>query len=157
MKLIHIVKRRFSFLIDYLLHTGSDTSGLALTCTLGICIGIFPFPGTTTLLLTIIALLLGLNLPAIQVVNYAVYPLQLLLLYPYYAGGAAIFKIVLPYGSSNEILNALQHHPLDLIADVGGIAAGAFAIWLISAIPGSIVLYYFFRSLFGRKKQEQNL
>jgi uncharacterized protein (DUF2062 family) len=65
---------------------------IALCIALGIVLGIFPVLGATSLLCGVAALLLRLNLPAIQVVNYMVYPLQLVLLAPFYGAGNWLFK-----------------------------------------------------------------
>jgi uncharacterized protein (DUF2062 family) len=45
---------------------------LSLTLTLGIVFGIMPFMGVTTYLLIVLAIILRLNIPALQLVNYAV-------------------------------------------------------------------------------------
>ncbi len=66
-----------------LLRQGVAPRSLALAVTLGAGIGIFPVLGISTLVLTALALPLRLNLPAIQLVNYAVSPLQLLLIIPF--------------------------------------------------------------------------
>ena len=56
---------------------------MAICLALGAGIGIFPILGTTTAICALVALVLRLNLVAIQIANYAVYPLQLLLIIPF--------------------------------------------------------------------------
>lgn len=69
-------KRRWRrFLLDQL-RPGVTPERLALTLVLGITLGIIPMLGTTTILCALAATALGLNLPAIQLVNGVVYPLQ---------------------------------------------------------------------------------
>jgi uncharacterized protein (DUF2062 family) len=53
--------------------------------------GRFPVLGSTTLLCALAGLALGLNQPAIQPINYVVYPLQLALLIPFYRLGERLF------------------------------------------------------------------
>jgi uncharacterized protein (DUF2062 family) len=57
----------------------------------GVTLGIFPVLGMTTLLCTLAAYFLRLNLPAIQIVNFVVYPAQLILLAPFYSAGSWLF------------------------------------------------------------------
>ncbi len=70
---------------------GVTPARLALALALGVTIGIFPVLGATTLLSGLAAWALRLNQPAIQVANYAAYPLQLLLFLPFFHAGAALF------------------------------------------------------------------
>jgi uncharacterized protein (DUF2062 family) len=66
-----------------LLRQGVAPRSLALALSLGAGVGIFPVLGVSTLALTALALPLRLNLPAIQLINYLVSPLQLLLIIPF--------------------------------------------------------------------------
>ena len=75
-----------------LLKQGITPEKIALTVALGAFIGTIPMLGTTTILCTVVALALRLNLPAIQMVNGIVYPLQLILLIPFYRLGAWLFR-----------------------------------------------------------------
>ena len=75
-----------------MLKEGMSLRKIALCLALGTVLGIFPVLGATTLLCTIAALALRLNLPAIQFVNYMVYPLQLVLLAPFYGAGSWLFN-----------------------------------------------------------------
>jgi uncharacterized protein (DUF2062 family) len=64
---------------------------LALSLALGMTLGIFPALGWTTALCAIGALALRLNLPAIQIVNYFMYPAQIALLIPFFRLGEKVF------------------------------------------------------------------
>jgi uncharacterized protein (DUF2062 family) len=66
-----------------LLKRGMSPSRLALCVALGIVIGNIPILGISTLICTAIALLFGLNLAAIQIVQAAMAPTQLLLIIPF--------------------------------------------------------------------------
>src|ERR1700676_1599908 len=65
---------------------------MALRVALGATLGIFPVLGSTTALCAIAALAFGLNLPAIQIVNYFVYPAQIALLIPFFRLGERLFQ-----------------------------------------------------------------
>ena len=66
-----------------LLRQGITPEKMAICLALGAGIGTFPILGTTTAICALVALVLRLNLVAIQIANYAVYPLQLLLIIPF--------------------------------------------------------------------------
>jgi len=75
-----------------LLRQGITPEKIALSLAIGICLGVFPIIGTTTALCTLAAIVFRLNLPAVQLVNYLVYPLQLALLVPFIRLGEIIFR-----------------------------------------------------------------
>ena len=75
-----------------LLRQGVSPEKIALTIALGIILGVTPVLGSTMLLCTLAAVVLRLNLPAIQLVNGVVYPLQFILLIPFYRMGAWMFR-----------------------------------------------------------------
>ena len=75
-----------------LLRQGITPEKIALSLAIGVCLGVFPVLGSTTALCTLAAIIFRLNLPAIQLVNYFVYPLQLALLIPFIRFGEIIFR-----------------------------------------------------------------
>jgi uncharacterized protein (DUF2062 family) len=66
-----------------LLTQGISPPRLALCVSLGVMIGNIPILGVSTILCALIALLFRLNLPAIQLVQAAMAPSQLLLIIPF--------------------------------------------------------------------------
>jgi uncharacterized protein (DUF2062 family) len=83
--------RRLARPILELLRQGITLEKIALSVALGAALGIFPAIGLSTTLCAIAALFLRLNLPAIQIVNYFVYPLQIALLLPFFRLGEKLF------------------------------------------------------------------
>jgi uncharacterized protein (DUF2062 family) len=75
-----------------LLRQGVTPEKLALSIALGAVLGVFPVLGTTTTLCALATLILRLNLSAIQIVNYFVYPLQIALLLPLFRAGERLFR-----------------------------------------------------------------
>jgi uncharacterized protein (DUF2062 family) len=74
-----------------LLKQGVTPEKLAVSVALGVVLGIFPVIGSTTTLCAIAAFALRLNLPAIQIVNYFMYPAQIALLIPFFRLGEKLF------------------------------------------------------------------
>jgi uncharacterized protein (DUF2062 family) len=77
------LRRRLVDPILELLRQGVTPEKLALSLAFGLGIGIFPVLGVSTILCTVVAIGLRLNLPAIQLVNYLASPLQLVLIIPF--------------------------------------------------------------------------
>jgi uncharacterized protein (DUF2062 family) len=91
-----------------LLQQGVTPEKLALSLALGAALGIFPVIGSTTALCAIAALALRLNLPAIQIVNYFMYPAQIALLIPFFRLGEKLFRAPQQHISVPQIY-ALMH------------------------------------------------
>jgi uncharacterized protein (DUF2062 family) len=85
-------KRRLVRPILDLLRQGVTPEKIALSVALGAALGMFPALGCTTLFCAIIAIVLRLNLPAIQIVNYFMYPIQIALLVPFFRLGEKLFR-----------------------------------------------------------------
>lgn len=75
-----------------LLRQGITPEKIAQSLAFGIVLGVFPVLGSTTILCALAAIVFRLNLPAIQLVNYFVYPLQLALLIPFIRFGEILFR-----------------------------------------------------------------
>jgi len=85
-------KRRLVRPILDLLRQGVTPEKIALSVALGAALGVIPVLGWSTTLCAIAAILLRLNLPAIQIVNYFVYPAQITLLVPFFRWGEKLFR-----------------------------------------------------------------
>jgi uncharacterized protein (DUF2062 family) len=86
-------KRRLVRPILNLLRQGITPEKIALSVALGAALGVFPALGWSTALCAIAAIVLRLNLPAIQLVNYFVYPAQIVLLVPFFRCGEKLFRV----------------------------------------------------------------
>jgi uncharacterized protein (DUF2062 family) len=76
-----------------LLKQGMSPNRLALCVALGIVIGNIPILGISTLICAVIALVFRLNLPAIQIVQAAMAPTQILLIIPFVRLGEWILRV----------------------------------------------------------------
>jgi uncharacterized protein (DUF2062 family) len=116
---------------------GISPRRLALTLALGCAIGCIPVVGIPTLLCAGLALALGLNQPAIQAANYAVMPMQLLLVVPFMRLGGWL----LAHPTRQASVEALLHRsPLALVTQMGGLAAQALLAWLLVAGPAVVLM-----------------
>jgi Uncharacterized protein conserved in bacteria (DUF2062) len=74
------LRRRLVDPVLLLLKQGSTPEKLALSLALGATLGLFPVMGATSVLCLAAGVALRLSHPALQVANYAVYPLQVALI-----------------------------------------------------------------------------
>jgi uncharacterized protein (DUF2062 family) len=141
-----------------LLRQGISPEKIALGMAVGVVIGIFPVIGSTTLLCTIAALLLRLNLPAIQLVNYLVYPLQIALLIPFFQFGAWLFGVdPLPL-SAAQLMSMFKTDLWDTIRQLWDTTLRAIAAWSLICLPTVAGLYYLLKPLLKKiKSRKANL
>ncbi|UCE54814.1 MAG: DUF2062 domain-containing protein [Desulfobacterales bacterium] len=126
--------------VDFLTQ-GLSNQKLALSLAFGITLGTFPVLGITTLLCLLAALTLKLNLPVIQFANFLVYPLQILLLVPYYYLGNLLFNAQkhLDFDTLNNILAEITNKKaINMLLESTFYAIGA---WLLIS-PLVLVLLY---------------
>ncbi len=135
------IRTKILNLITSLLKEGVSLRKISLCIALGVALGIFPVLGTTTLLCTIAAVSFRLNLPAIQVVNYAVYPLQLILLAPFYGTGSWLFGDGRWSEIGEDLLEMLKNDFWGSVASIWDMTVYAVIIWLIIS-PFLVVLLY---------------
>ncbi len=105
------LQRRLLGPVKALLTQGMSPRLLALSLATGAIVGVFPVLGTTTLLCTLAAALLRLNLVAVQTVHFLLTPVQLLLIIPFVRVG--------------EHLMGATPQPLSIAAGLDLIAQGA--------------------------------
>jgi uncharacterized protein (DUF2062 family) len=120
------------------LRQGISPRRLALTLALGLAIGCIPVVGIPTAVCAALAIALRLNLPAIQAANYAVMPLQLLLIVPFVRLGGWLFAS--GHNQAPRASALLHASPLDLLAQLGGLAGHAMLAWLLIAVPAVVLL-----------------
>lgn len=132
------------------LKQGLSPDALALSVALGLTLGIFPMLGATTLLCTAAALLLRLNMPSIQLVNYFAYPLQLALFIPFIRLGELLFRQPPVPLDLVQIFAMLQSDMLGAIRSLWWTNMRAVVVWLLTAPPLGVIVYYSLRPVFRR-------
>ncbi len=120
------------------LRQGISPRRLALTLALGFAVGCIPVVGIPTFLCAALALALGQNLPAIQAANYAIMPLQLVLIVPFVRLGGWLFSLA---SRTGQTAGALLHmSPLTLATQLGWLAIQAMFAWLLIAGPAVVLI-----------------
>ena len=132
-----------------LLKEGMELKKIALCIALGTALGIFPILGMTTLLCLLAAFVFRLNLPTIQMVNYVVYPLQIILIAPFYAAGGWLFGQQSRLSGGEGLVYRLQNDFWKTIADIWDLTLYATFTWLIISPFLVLLLYIISKPLIG--------
>jgi len=142
------VRREVVVPVVQLLRQGTTPEKIALSIAIGAVLGSMPFIGVTTALCFVIASLLRLNLVAIQLVNYLMYPVQLILFVPFIRAGERLYRanhLALTVGQIDrllhtnltqavEILWTAMWHALTVWAVVAPLAVGIIYLLLTPVI-----------------------
>lgn len=123
------------------LRQGLSPQKLSFTIALGITLGVIPVLGSTMLLCTLAAIVFRLNLAAIQLVNWLVYPLQLALLIPFYRIGGWIFRAPPSELSVTHILTLLRTNVVQAITTLWTATIYAVAAWFLLGSIATGLLY----------------
>ncbi len=132
------------------LKQGLSPEKLALCVALGITIGTFPMLGSTTILCTSVALILRLNVPAIQLINYFVYPFQLLLFIPFIRVGEKLFGVAPVPLDFPLIFSMLQSDLFGTIQSLWWTNVRGMIAWALIAIPIGVVIFFVLKQVFIR-------
>jgi uncharacterized protein (DUF2062 family) len=123
---------------------GVSPETMTLSVALAVLLGVFPVYGCPTLLCAAAAVILRLNLPAMQLVNLLTSPLQLALLIPF----GRLGERLVPVPSS-----AAAHADLpQLAARLGTALLHAVTGWCCVAAPLGVLLYLIWRAAAHRTR-----
>lgn len=125
-----------------LLKQGVSPRKLALSVTFGILIGIIPVLGITTVTCAVFAYFLQLNMVAIQLANWLVYPLQLLFYIPFLKTGELIFENPQIPVSVTKLVQMIKDDWLLSLQKFGLTHLAGLGAWVIISIPLGFVIYY---------------
>ena len=128
--MIRAWKRLVALVVD-LLRQGISPRQVALTLVLGLTLSVFPIVGMPTLLCTAAALMLRLNLPLIQAVNYAGTPLQWLLIVPFLRLGERLVGAEPLPVTPQQVRAAIESQGLAFFGDFLHSALHAALGWLV--------------------------
>jgi uncharacterized protein (DUF2062 family) len=140
--------RRFWVPLLKLLRQGVSPERLALAVAIGIVVGNIPVFGTSTIICTVIALLFRLNLPAMQLVQAAMAPTQVLLIIPYVRLGEWLLRAPHQSVSIGAGLALIRSRPDSAVAALWeAILHASFAFALVGPVA-TFALYKVLRPAF---------
>jgi hypothetical protein len=135
--------------LQTIMKSGLTPRKLALTLCIGTALGIMPLLWGTSLICIVLAHMFRLNHLALQSVNYLFYPLQIVMLVPFFKLGARLF----PWGPPipTDIFAVFLRCP-DLFAVniLVWVMLKSLAAWLVTVLPAALLAYGILRSMTSR-------
>ena len=120
---------------------GITPEKIALTIAIGSALALFPILGTTTLLCLLVGIVLKLNQPIIQAVNYLCYPIHLPLIWWMVRTGEWLFGEPHRAFKMRVVAQLLWEDPVQFFRMFGTTLFHACVVWAILA-PFWIALIY---------------
>jgi hypothetical protein len=140
-----------------LLRQGSTPEKIALSLAFGIDLGIFPVLGVATILCTVIALTLRLNLAAIQIVNYLASPVQLLLIIPFVRVGEHLVRAAPQPLSIRSELRLLGHGVVGAVLVLWSAIIHAALGWALLGPPLIYLAYLLLKPIMIKAARSRGL
>jgi uncharacterized protein (DUF2062 family) len=140
-----------------LMRQGTSPEEIALNIAFGLVLGIFPSLGWTTLLCLLAAVIFRLNLPAVQLVNYFAYPLQLAMLIPFIRAGEFLFHSDRLPLSLTQIVAMIKADVWHSITALWVVTVHAIAAWALMAPLAIYVLSLILSPLLRRLARASGL
>jgi uncharacterized protein (DUF2062 family) len=130
-----------------LLKQGITPEKIAMTLSCGIVMGLFPIVGITSVLCIITAFIFGLNQALIQLFNWLVYPLQVILIIPFLRLGNYLFHAEPITVTVRFMINSYKTDFWGTIYSLGEMTLHGIVAWLITAVPLAVIMYLTFKPL----------
>ena len=141
------IQKKFVLALVDLLKQGMDPSRLSLALTSGALIGVFPILGIATFVCGGVAAFFRLNHPAIQLANYIVFPMQLVLFFPFLTLGEAVTGNPLDEISQTKLVATFDLGFLLAVEELAQYFMLASLGWTLAIVPLFAVLYFALKHL----------
>ncbi len=148
-------QRRIAGPVRQQLTQGITPDEIALTLALGFTLGIFPILGSGFLLCGLAAWLLRLNQPLIQAIGTLAYPLQLILLLPFYRAGEALFGVPPVPLSIPVLLSRFFDDVPQFLKEYGMTGVRGIVVWALLAPLLLGLLHFSLRPALRRLRQRR--
>ena len=133
-----------------ILKQGVSPDKIALSIAFGLTLGVFPVLGSTTLLCAFAAYVFRLNQPAIHVMTFVVYPLQMILLIPFYHAGAFLFSAPMAPLTVTKVMSMLNEDLWNAVSFLWHLTLRAMVAWCLIGPPVTLLLYLALRPVIRR-------
>ena len=136
------IQKKFIRPLVNLLKQGMDPSRLSLALTSGAIIGVFPILGIATVVCGGIAAFFRLNHPAIQLANYVVFPMQLVLFFPFLTLEETVTGNSLDEISKTKLVETFNLGFLPAVEKLTQYFMLASLGWTLALVPLFAILYF---------------
>lgn len=127
---------------------GATPQGLALTCAVGFTIALFPVLGITTVMCLVAGQVLRLNQPVLQAVNYALAPVQLLMIPIYLKLGAWVFQVPAVSVNPLTMVEEFMASPKAFLQEYWVASLQSMAAWALVTPLAAVAVYFVTRTVF---------
>jgi uncharacterized protein (DUF2062 family) len=136
------IQKKFIRPLVNLLKQGMDPSRLSLALTSGAIIGVFPILGIATVVCGGVAAFFHLNHPAIQLANYVVFPMQLVLFFPFLTLEETVTGNSLDEISKTKLVETFNLGFLPAVEELTQYFMLASLGWTLALVPLFAILYF---------------
>jgi uncharacterized protein (DUF2062 family) len=144
-------KRRLGDPVMALLTQGVTPDKIAATFAVGTAASLFPFFGFTTTLNILVGLCCRMNQPLLQVINYLLAPVHLIMILVYVRIGEWIWDAGDDRFTLTDVFETFRHDSIrEFLQRFGWAGIHAFTAWAISVPVIITVLYFPLRPLMHR-------
>ena len=148
--------KKFKELFHQQLMQGVSPRELALTCSFAFMLGLFPMLGTTTLLCLLVGMYFKLNQPALQILNYLITPLHLLMIPTFLYIGESILGIPHLKIDLLSIPAEFVHDWRAFMANYGFAGLHAIFAWALITPGISVIIYFLSKKAFESMKRKKD-
>jgi uncharacterized protein (DUF2062 family) len=153
----NFVQRRVVKPLVKLLRQGITPERLALSLALSAALAVIPAFGWSVWLCGLAGLAFGLNLPAMQAVNYFLYPAQVALLLPFFRLGEKLFRAPHLPLSVSQIVSMAHANFWGAIKLLWNTTWHAVVVWALLAPFAVGVIYLVLLPIFRRAARRQTV
>ena len=132
---------------------GAKPKQLSMTIVLGFAFGVIPLLGVNTALCFVVALALRLNVVIIQAINYMVFPLQLLLMIPFFKIGDWVSFSKAHQLTSVSFSTLWNMKGKEMFTSICFAELKALLAWILIVSPIAILSYYILNYWFKKKRK----
>src|ERR1700688_3957555 len=152
----NFLQRRVIKPLVKLLRQGVTPEKLALSLALSATLAVIPAFGWSVGLCGLAGLALGLNLPAMQAVNYFLYPVQIALLLPFFRLGEKLFRAPPLPLSVSQIVSMAHANLWGAIKLLWNTTWHAVVVWALLAPFAAGLIYFVLLPIFRRVARRQS-
>ena len=146
-----VIQDRLLRPLEQLLSEGLTPAKMSHALAVGFVLGITPMLGISSILAVGVATVFKLNQVAIQVANWAAYPLQIVLFIPFIRAGEWLLGLEPAAINPSNIASMFSDDFYASLEIYGQSLAAGFALWAIIATPLSFALSYPVRKILQKK------
>ncbi len=132
------------------LKQGVTPKSLAAGCAVGVFLGSVPMLGTTTFLCFLACLIFRLNQPIVQIINYLMYPAQILLIPVFLYAGAWMYNVEPVSINPQKIIEEFFLDIPEFFRRYGFATLQALTAWLVIASMVAVIVYFIVHQILKR-------